>query len=114
MFVLPSYSENFGIAAAEAMAAGVPCLLSESVGMAPKAKEYRAAVTCVANAEALTKEAMLLLATPARRKELAHNGPRFVSQSLSASAIAHQLCNEYRKAIDRTMPPSYQPAKAVE
>lgn len=34
-FVLPSSAENFGIAAAEALAAGTPVLLSPEVGLAP-------------------------------------------------------------------------------
>ncbi|MBI1802212.1 MAG: glycosyltransferase, partial [Chloroflexi bacterium] len=40
LFVLTSQSENFGMAAAEAMLAGVPALLSESV---PLSKEVGAA-----------------------------------------------------------------------
>jgi glycosyltransferase involved in cell wall biosynthesis len=35
MFVLPSLNENFGNAAGEAVAAGVPVLLTESCGIAP-------------------------------------------------------------------------------
>jgi len=36
LFVLPSLSENYGIAAAEAVAAGVPVLLTDACGIAPQ------------------------------------------------------------------------------
>ena len=39
IFVLPSFSENFGIAAVEAMLAGLPCVLGEGVGIARNVSE---------------------------------------------------------------------------
>ena len=57
VFALPSYSENFGIAAAEALAAGVPCVLSPGVAIAAKVAESGAGqvaeMTPRATAEAL-------------------------------------------------------------
>jgi glycosyltransferase involved in cell wall biosynthesis len=42
LFVLPSHQENFGIAAAEALACGVPVLVSEHVNLAPDIERARA------------------------------------------------------------------------
>lgn len=42
IFVMPSLHENFGLAAAEAMAAGMPVILSDQVGLAPDVKKWGA------------------------------------------------------------------------
>lgn len=42
LFVLPSLHENFGLAAAEAMSAGLPVIVSDQVGLAPDVVEFGA------------------------------------------------------------------------
>ena len=41
-FVLPSLHENFGLAAAEAMLAGLPVVVSDQVGLAASVEEFQA------------------------------------------------------------------------
>jgi glycosyltransferase involved in cell wall biosynthesis len=42
VFVLPSYSENFGVAVVEAMGCGVPVIVSDQVGIHPEIAEAKA------------------------------------------------------------------------
>jgi len=42
LFVMPSYHENFGLAAAEAMASGLPVILSDQVGLAKDVNDFNA------------------------------------------------------------------------
>ena len=45
VFVLPSFMENFGIAAVEALLAGVPCVLGEEVAIAAAIQQAGAGIT---------------------------------------------------------------------
>lgn len=43
-FVLPSYSENFGVAVAEALAAGLPCVVSRGVALSTEIEKVGAGI----------------------------------------------------------------------
>ena len=67
LVALPSRSENFGFAVAEAMVAGVPVIVSEGVGRAPMVRHWRCGtVIPVGDVTALT-DALLAYRDPQRR-----------------------------------------------
>ena len=99
LFVLPSYSENFGIAAAEALAAGVPSILSENVAVAEDARAADAALVVPCNIAATSAALRRLLRDAELRERLATNGRKLVRDRFSYAAVGARLAELYRELI---------------
>lgn len=97
-FVLPSASENFGIAAAEALAAGTPVILSPGVAVAAAVAEAGAGVVVVANADALSAALEQALEPPAPAMVAAAR--HLATTVYSWGAIAAQLEQQYRRILN--------------
>ncbi len=97
MFVLPSYSENFGIAAAEALAAGVPSILSENVAVADYAKAADAALVVPCEDGAIAGALRQLLGDEQLRERLAANGRSLVRDRFSSKAVGKSLRELYEE-----------------
>lgn len=65
LFVLPSYSENFGIAAVEALSAGLPCILGEGVAVAQRVEQMGAGRAVPPTADAVANAINAMLGDPA-------------------------------------------------
>lgn len=88
LFVLPSEHENFCMAAAEAMARGLPVVVSRHVGIAADIEHYRAGVVTEVDVGQVTEAILDLMADPARCRETA----------IRAKNTARQLYDEARVA----------------
>ncbi len=93
-FVLPSASENFGIAALEALAAGTPVLLSPEVALAAAVAETDAGRLCPGQLEPLT-EALLACLTPPDPQQRAA-ARRLAQERFGWEPIARSLLDRYR------------------
>jgi glycosyltransferase involved in cell wall biosynthesis len=100
IFVLPSYSESFGIAAAEALASGGACILSDGVPFAKDASSGNASVVVPCEAGPLRNAIEELLADSSRRQTLSENAKRYAARNFSPNAIALALTERYRALSD--------------
>ena len=99
LFVLPSYSENFGMAVVEAMACGLPVVVSEGVGIAPLIRRAGAGAVTKKNKEEVARAIVRLIRDPAAAREFGERGKRLVREEFSAEKIAAQFLAEYNKLV---------------
>ena len=99
VFVLPSYSENFGVVVAEAMAMGCPVVVSPETGIASLICAERAGIVTRCEPPELAAAVARLLADPARRAELGRRGREAVRARLSWPAIAEQMERLYGRVV---------------
>lgn len=101
MFVLPSYSENFGNVVAEAMAMGCPVVVTPEVGLASLVKESGCGVVTDGAPSALAQSIKALLEDPERRHLMGELGRYTVRRHLSCDSAAAQMEAVYTRISGR-------------
>lgn len=99
LFVLPSYYENFGIAVAEAMAAGVSVVISDQVHIWPQIQTAEAGWISACQPDALTQHLRLALHNPGERIRRGANAKAYADQHYSWNAIAQQVIEMYESIL---------------
>lgn len=100
-FVLPSLSENFGIAAVEALAAGLPSVLSAGVGISEEVAEARAGVVVSPSSSEIASALLRVLGGDGFAKELSSNARRLARGSYSLEAMGEGLYGLYAEILGR-------------
>jgi len=96
-FVLPSASENFGIAVIEALAVGTPALITPEVALAPALQAGAAGVVCSAEPERLADALDQLLTCP--DPGLRERARRLAAEQFSWPPIAERFAAAYRALV---------------
>jgi glycosyltransferase involved in cell wall biosynthesis len=99
LFVLPSYYENFGIAVAEAMAAGVPVVISDQVHIWEEVKQAEAGWVCTCEVSALTEQLKAAIQSASERQRRGANAQTHALKHYSWRAIAQQTMQAYRQIL---------------
>ena len=100
VFVLPSHSENFGIAVLEAMAAGSPVVVSDHVGFHREITRAGAGIVVPCDASRVADALLQLLNDPARSRSMGLNGKHLAQTDYSSEAVTRRLLHAYNGIIN--------------
>ncbi|MHC5596809.1 MAG: hormogonium polysaccharide biosynthesis glycosyltransferase HpsP [Nostoc sp.] len=99
LFVLPSYYENFGIAVAEAMVAGVPVVISDQVHICQQIRDSESGWVGATDVQALVELLQQALQNPAERQRRGLNAQKYALENFSWDAIAKQTIQAYQEIL---------------
>jgi glycosyltransferase involved in cell wall biosynthesis len=101
LFLLPSYSENFGIVVAEAMLMGCPVLVTPDVGISELIEATGSGVVTGNEPTNLAARINELLADEPRRRELGRRGREAARRHLAWSEVVEQMEDLYWSVLDQ-------------
>lgn len=99
LFVLCSYGENFGIAIAEAAAAGLPVIISNKVNIWREFDDAGAGLVVNCDVDQLTRAMASLLDDSRLRHELGEAGKKLVAEKFMWSDVVVRMTTVYHDAI---------------
>ncbi|RRB06340.1 glycosyltransferase [Larkinella rosea] len=99
VFTLPSYSEGFSVAAMEALACGVPAVLTDHVGFSDYLRAYEAAYISDTTVESVRDGLAYLLDHPAEAALMAQNARRMVSEVCDINVVANRVLDAYHQLV---------------
>lgn len=94
VFILPSYSEGFSIAALEAIGNGIPGIYSNTIGFSDDIKEYEAGLICDLNVQSIIDKMALISTDFELRKSIKKNGIRLFNDKFKIETVANQYINQ--------------------
>lgn len=97
IFALPSFSENFGIAVAEAMLAGLPVVVGRGVAIAGEIEAAGGGISVDPDPQSILSGLSRLLADPALRRRMGERARAHAQDAYSTTAMATRLIELYAR-----------------
>jgi glycosyltransferase involved in cell wall biosynthesis len=94
-FVLPSYQENLGVAVLEAIAAGLPVIISPDVQVKSFVEANNLGHVVPREKKALASALVSILEDTSLRRRVADRGPEAVRETFSVDVVGTQLTEMY-------------------
>jgi glycosyltransferase involved in cell wall biosynthesis len=101
VFVLPSFSENFGISAAEALMAGLPCVLGKGVAIADEVTNAGAGLAVDPTPGSIAQGLKAVLSDDTLRASMAMKAAELAREKYSVDAMGLGLVRLYEGIVSR-------------
>jgi glycosyltransferase involved in cell wall biosynthesis len=99
VFVLPSLHENFSLSTAEALASGLPVIVSDRVGIAEEIRVAKAGIVVPANSPVLLADAIMKLVDPDERQLTGKNARTLAQERFSRTLFGRALLRLYDEIL---------------
>jgi glycosyltransferase involved in cell wall biosynthesis len=101
IFALTSYTENFGQSAVEAMASGVPVVISDQVNLWPEVQNAGTGIVVPCEVSATAQALRSLIDNPERGREMGRRGKQWAAEHLAWTAVGRQMAEAYEEIVCR-------------
>lgn len=99
LLVSPSYLESFGMAIVEAMAAGIPVVVTDRVNIARDIAAADAGVVTACSGEAVAQAVAALLQDPGRAAAMGSRGREFARNSYALESTARKMNGAFHSLV---------------
>lgn len=99
VFVLPSYSENFGQVVVEAMYFGLAVVITKNVGISPSVERADAGLVIDKDEKQLTEAILKILNNPDLAKKMGQRGKQLAATEFSWPDITEKFLEEYNNLL---------------
>ena len=99
IFVLPSYTENFGISLIEALVCGLPVVISDKVNLWREVKKNGAGLVAACDSDRFAEMILYLLDNPDDARMMGKNGNALVKERFQWSNVALSLEDAYHSIV---------------
>lgn len=99
VFILPSFQENFGMAAAEAASMQIPIVTSSAVGLATDLQRFQSGIVTQLDAKSFAVAVQELYDNATKRVQMGQAGRQMVRECYAAATVGRQMRQLFEDVI---------------